>query len=170
MAELRKRLASGSMRHKQITEAAQQELQTRLQKLQGQVAGLQDEAAAPAKLYFKEQFWSSHWDSPALAANLSDAALGFPKDARHAHGGRRALERAEAAIKNNSLGDKPRIKVQREIYSALMCGLLPDDLPTLIKKCVKTLFGVSADEVDAIDFGMFMRTLPVHVATPVVKS
>ena len=41
------------MRHKQITQAALQELQTRLQKLQGQVAGLQDEAAAPAKLYFK---------------------------------------------------------------------------------------------------------------------
>jgi hypothetical protein len=127
----------------------------------------------PAKLYFKEQFWGSHWDSPAFAANLNLAALGFPKDVRHAHCGRRALERAEAAIKNNRLGNQPRIKVQREIYSALMCGLLPDDLPTLIKKRVKTLFGVSADEVDAIDFGIlqeFMRTLPVHVATPVVKS
>lgn len=53
VADLSQRLASGSMRHKQITEAAQPDLQTRLQKLQGQVAGLQDEAAAPAKLYFK---------------------------------------------------------------------------------------------------------------------
>ena len=45
---------------------------------------------SPAKLYFKEQFWGSHWDSPAFAANLNEAALGFPKDVRHTLAGRRA--------------------------------------------------------------------------------